>query len=146
MGLMVNSSECRRHLANGIVIAKAFANWTETLPSSKSRDTKTRDRYQQKSWLLPTERASAVKTRMNGLSWQYVQPFWYNTSVWQTDGRTDRIWIAKTWTCFELLRGWCTWKWMFIFRFSVFIWLEMRINGRYTDRGRECVYRSRPSH
>ena len=39
------------------------------------------------------------KTRMNGLSchirvvkkaWQYVQPFWYNTSVWQTDRRTDR--------------------------------------------------------
>ena len=29
-------------LANGIVIAKACANWTETLPSSKSRDTKTR--------------------------------------------------------------------------------------------------------
>jgi len=42
MGLTVNSSERRRHLANGIIIAKAFANWTETLPSSKSRDTKTR--------------------------------------------------------------------------------------------------------
>jgi len=33
---------------------------------------------------------------MNGLgyrvvkkAWQNVQPFWYNTSVWQTDGRTD---------------------------------------------------------
>ena len=97
----------------------------------------------QESWLLPTERASAVKTRMNGLScgekksWQYVQPFWYNTSVWQTDRRTDRIWIAKT--CFELLRGWCTWKWMFIFHFSVFIWLEMRINGRlHGPRSRVC--------
>jgi len=33
MGLRVASSECHRHLANGIVIAKA---------SSKSRDTKTR--------------------------------------------------------------------------------------------------------
>ena len=38
------------------------------------------------------------KTRTNGLStyrvvkkaWQYVQPFWYNTSVWQTDRRTER--------------------------------------------------------
>ena len=35
-------SERRRHLANVIAIAKAFANWTETLPSSKSCDTKTR--------------------------------------------------------------------------------------------------------
>ena len=34
------ASERRRHLANVIAIAKAFANWTETLPSSKSRDTK----------------------------------------------------------------------------------------------------------
>ena len=43
MELTVGSSERRhRHLANGIVIAKACANWTETLPSSKSRDTKTR--------------------------------------------------------------------------------------------------------
>ena len=105
--------------------------------------------FAQESWLLPTERASVVKTRMNGYhvvkkSWQSVLPFWYITSVWQTDGRTDRIWIAKT--CSELLRGWCPWKWMFIFHFSVFIWLEMRINGRYTDRGRECVDRSRPSH
>ena len=39
---MVTSSERRCHLANGIVIAKACANWTETLPSLKSRDTKTR--------------------------------------------------------------------------------------------------------
>ena len=39
------ASERRHHLANVIAIAKAFANWTETLPSSKSRDTKTR-RYQ----------------------------------------------------------------------------------------------------
>ena len=38
----VRDSERRRHLANVIAIAKAFANWTETLPSSKSRDTKTR--------------------------------------------------------------------------------------------------------
>ena len=22
-------------------------------------------------------------------AWRYVQPFWYNTSVWRTDGRTD---------------------------------------------------------
>jgi len=42
MELRVASSERRRHLANGIVIAKACANWTETLRSSKSRDTKTR--------------------------------------------------------------------------------------------------------
>jgi len=39
---MVTSSERRCHLVNGIVIAKACANWTETLPSLKSRDTKTR--------------------------------------------------------------------------------------------------------
>ena len=38
----VDSWERRRHLANVIAIAKAFANWTKTLPSSKSRDTKTR--------------------------------------------------------------------------------------------------------
>jgi len=38
------------------------------------------------------------KTRMNGLSCgeesmtiAYVQPFWCNTSVWQTNRRTDRI-------------------------------------------------------
>ena len=36
------ASERRRHLANVIAIGKAFANWTETLPSSKSADTKTR--------------------------------------------------------------------------------------------------------
>ena len=42
MELRVASSERCRHLVNGIVIAKACANWTETLPSSKSRDTKTR--------------------------------------------------------------------------------------------------------
>jgi len=36
------ASECRRHLANVIAIAKAFANWTETLPSSKSCDKETR--------------------------------------------------------------------------------------------------------
>jgi len=36
------ASERRRHLANVIAIAKTFANWTMTLPSSKSRDTKTR--------------------------------------------------------------------------------------------------------
>ena len=42
MELRVASSERRRHLANGTVIAKACTNWTETLPSSKSRDTKTR--------------------------------------------------------------------------------------------------------
>ena len=41
MGSTVNS-ERRCHLANGIVIAKSFANWTETLPSLKSGDTKTR--------------------------------------------------------------------------------------------------------
>jgi len=35
-------SERRRQLANVIAIAKAFANWTETLPNSKPRDTKTR--------------------------------------------------------------------------------------------------------
>ena len=42
---------------------------------------------------------------MNGLScgekaWQYVQPFWYSTSVWQTDRRTDvqPIFI----TCFSI--------------------------------------------
>jgi len=23
-------------------------------------------------------------------AWQYLQPFWYNISVWQTNGRTDR--------------------------------------------------------
>jgi len=40
--MTVVTSERRRHLANVIAIAKAFANWTETLPSSKSRDTKTR--------------------------------------------------------------------------------------------------------
>jgi len=39
-GTVVDSWE--RRLANVIAIAKAFANWTETLPSSKSRDTKTR--------------------------------------------------------------------------------------------------------
>jgi len=22
-------------------------------------------------------------------AWQYIQPFWYSTSVWQTDGRMD---------------------------------------------------------
>jgi len=42
IGTAVASSECRRQLANVIAIAKAFANWTETLPSSKSRDIKTR--------------------------------------------------------------------------------------------------------
>jgi len=36
------ATERRRHLANGIVIAKACANWSETHPSLKSRDTKTR--------------------------------------------------------------------------------------------------------
>ena len=36
------ASKHRRRLANVIAIAKAFANCTETLPSSKSRDTKTR--------------------------------------------------------------------------------------------------------
>ena len=40
--MTVVASERRRHLANVIAIAKSFANWTETLPSSKSRDTKTR--------------------------------------------------------------------------------------------------------
>ena len=29
-------------------------------------------------------------------AWQYVQPFWYNTSVWQTERRTDVQPIAKT--------------------------------------------------
>jgi len=43
--------------------------------------------YKQESWLLPTERASAVKNRMNGLScgekiMTIRSPFWYNTSVW----------------------------------------------------------------
>jgi len=37
-------------------------------------------------------------------AWQYRQPFWYNTSVWETDGRTDRHTdvqpIAKT--CFSI--------------------------------------------
>ena len=33
-------------------------------------------------------------------AWQYVQPFWYNTSVWRTDRQTDRIGIAKT--CFSI--------------------------------------------
>jgi len=36
------------------------------------------------------------KTRINGLScgeesMQYVQPFWYNTSVWRTDGQTSSL-------------------------------------------------------
>ena len=58
----------------------------------------------QERWLLPTERASAVKTIVWWKkSWQYVQPFWYNTRVWQTDWRTDRIWIAKTWTSTRLM-------------------------------------------
>ena len=30
-------------------------------------------------------------------AWQYVQPFWYSTSVWRTDRRTDGQPIAKTW-------------------------------------------------
>jgi len=37
-------------------------------------------------------------------AWQYVQPFWYSTRVWQTDRRTDRRTdvqpIAKT--CFSI--------------------------------------------
>ena len=39
-------------------------------------------------------------------AWQYVQPFWYNTSVWQRDRRTDgrkhviAIYIAIT--CFSI--------------------------------------------
>ena len=33
-------------------------------------------------------------------AWQYVQPFWYNTSVWRTDGRTDVQPIAIT--CFNI--------------------------------------------
>jgi len=41
-GTAVASSERHRHLANVIAIAKPFANWTETLPSSKLRDTKTK--------------------------------------------------------------------------------------------------------
>jgi len=36
----VASKRRRRQLANVIAIAKAFANWTETLPSLMSRDTK----------------------------------------------------------------------------------------------------------
>jgi len=27
--------------------------------------------------------------RVTKKAWQYVQPFWYNTSVWRTDRRTD---------------------------------------------------------
>ena len=68
-----------------------------TLPSQK-----------QESWLLPTERASAVKTRMNGLSCGEKNMTFSRFDTIpacdrQTDGRADRIWIAKT--CFELLRG-----------------------------------------
>ena len=33
-------------------------------------------------------------------AWRYVQPFWYNTSVWRTDRRTDVKSIAIT--CFSI--------------------------------------------
>jgi len=33
-------------------------------------------------------------------SWQYVQPFWYSASVWQTDGQTDVQPISIT--CFSI--------------------------------------------
>ena len=35
--------------------------------------------------------------------WQYVQPFWYSTSVWQTDGRTDgRTFSLLSIMCFSI--------------------------------------------
>ena len=33
-------------------------------------------------------------------AWQYVQPFWYSTSVWETDGQTDGQPISIT--CFSI--------------------------------------------
>jgi len=30
-------------------------------------------------------------------SWQYVQPFWYSTSVWQTDGRPAYYVLQHSW-------------------------------------------------
>ena len=32
-------------------------------------------------------------------AWQYVQPFWYSASVWQTDGQTDVQPISITGFC-----------------------------------------------
>jgi len=55
--------------------------------------------FSRRPWYTQNQNACVVKK-----AWQYVQPFWYNTSVWRMDRRTDR-WtdvqpIAKT--CFSI--------------------------------------------
>ena len=46
-------------------------------------------------------RRSCIHTKLDWMgyrvvekAWQYVQPFWYNTSMWRTDRQTDR---QKAW-------------------------------------------------
>jgi len=42
-------------------------------------------------------------------AWQYVQPFWYNTSVWRTDRQTDRKPVPKTWLTHVKIIDWVNW-------------------------------------
>jgi len=42
--------------------------------------------------------------------WWHVKPFWYNTGMWQTDRRTDRIPISK---CASTLLCWRAIKWTY---------------------------------
>ena len=47
-----------------------------------------------------TKKLEWMGYRVAKKAWQYVQPFWYNTSVCRTDGRTDVKPIAIT--CFSI--------------------------------------------